>query len=126
MSDLVKKDFEIIGVSYQFKKFAVVVLNLAYQIFWLHYGFLFNCTIELPKLNNIKNQAIDLIKSKQIFYSSIYSLRLVKVEILRTYITNWLIDLSGNLSHSSKSRIAWVVLFYWARLKKHVLWEKRL
>ena len=65
-----------------------MVMNLAHQIFQLHYGFLFDSIIELPKLIGIKNRAINLIESKQILYNLIYSLRLVELKTLRTYINN--------------------------------------
>ena len=41
--------------------------------------------MELPKLTG-NNQAIDLIKSKQTLYGLIYSLRLMELETLKTYV----------------------------------------
>lgn len=46
--------------------------------------------IGLPKYNNINNHNIELEKAKQPLYRSIYSLRKVKLEILKTYIKNFL------------------------------------
>ena len=44
---------------------------------------------ELPKLTGIKDQAIDLIESKQTLYDPIYSLGPVELETLKTYIKIW-------------------------------------
>lgn len=42
--------------------------------------------IEQPKLTNINNYAINLIKNKQILYGLIYSLELIELKPLKTYI----------------------------------------
>lgn len=42
--------------------------------------------MKLAKLTEINDQAIDLIESKQIFYSPIYSLEPVELETLKTYV----------------------------------------
>lgn len=48
--------------------------------------FLFDLEIELPKNTSINEYAIKLVEDKQLLYRPIYSLRLVKLEILKTYI----------------------------------------
>ena len=58
--------------------------------------------MKLLKLAGINNQAIDLIESKQIFYGLIYSLKLIKLETLKTYIKIKPINLSGLLSYRLK------------------------
>ena len=45
---------------------------------------------------------IDLKKNKQTFYNLIYSLRLIKLKTLKTYIKIWPIDLCGLLSYNDK------------------------
>lgn len=52
--------------------------------------FLFNYIIELFENISINEYAIKLIKDKQLLYESIYSLKLVKPEILKTYIKMYL------------------------------------
>ena len=42
--------------------------------------------MELSKYPGINNHAIKLKKSQQLFFSPIYSLKLVDLEILKTYI----------------------------------------
>lgn len=63
------------------------------QIFleYLNYANVFVTTlaIELAKRNGINDYIIKLIKSKQLFYRLIYSLGLVKLEILKTYIKTY-------------------------------------
>ena len=48
--------------------------------------FLFNLAIELPKNTGIKKHAIKLQDDNQLLYGLIYSLRPLKLEILKTYI----------------------------------------
>lgn len=49
-----------------------------------------NLAIELPEHNNINDYAIKLIENKHPFYKPIYSLKLVKLETLKTYIKTYL------------------------------------
>lgn len=47
---------------------------------------LIDFAIELPKYNSINNYIIKQVENKQLFYEPIYSLSLVKLEILKIYI----------------------------------------
>lgn len=42
--------------------------------------------MELPKNTKINKHAIELVEGKQFLYRSIYSLTLLELEILKTYI----------------------------------------
>lgn len=55
--------------------------------------------MKLSKFIDINNLAINLIESKQIFYSPIYSLGSIEFKTLKTDIKTWPIDLSDFLSH---------------------------
>lgn len=46
--------------------------------------------IELLENTNINEYIIELIKEKQLLYKLIYALRLVELEILKTYIKTYL------------------------------------
>lgn len=48
--------------------------------------FSFNLVIELPKNTSINKHAIKLAEGKQLLYRPIYSLKLIKLETLKTYI----------------------------------------
>ena len=48
--------------------------------------FLFDLAIELPKNTSMNKYAIKLIERKQLSYGPIYNLKLVELEILKTYI----------------------------------------
>ena len=64
--------------------------------------FLFNFAIELSKNTCINEYIIKQVESKQLFYKPIYSLRLVKLKILKiymeTYQKTWFIWLSNSLT----------------------------
>ena len=45
-----------------------------------------NDVVELLEYTNIKDYLIDLIDDKQLLYSLIYSIKLVKLKILKTYV----------------------------------------
>ena len=59
-----------------------------------------NLAIELPDHTGINNHIIDLIKRHQPSYKPIYNLRLVELQILKTYIKT---NLVNDLIKSSKS-----------------------
>ncbi len=52
--------------------------------------FSFDLVIEILENTSMNEYIIKLIKSKQLFYRSIYSLESVKLEVLKTYITTYL------------------------------------
>ena len=87
------------GAECRLEEFAAAVLDLARRIFRLHQGLSPGPTMELPKLTGINNHAIYLIKNKQTLYGPIYSLGLMELETLKTYIRTWPVDMSGLLSH---------------------------
>ena len=70
--------------------------------------FLFNLVRELPKNTCINKYAIELIKDKKTPYEPIYSLKLVKLEILKIYIK---IYLKTRFIWSSKSSIDITIFF---------------
>ena len=60
--------------------------------------------MKLSKLTSINNQAINMIESKQIPYSLIYSLKVVELKTLKTYIKIRLMNLFGFSSHKLEIR----------------------
>lgn len=70
--------------------------------------FLFNLVIELPKNTCINTYAIELIKDKQLLYSLIYTLSLVELETLKTYIKTYL---ETEFIRSSKSPVNMFIFF---------------
>lgn len=52
--------------------------------------FFFDPAMKLLKYNDLDNYIIKLEEDKQLFYDSIYSLKLVKLEKLKTYIKIYL------------------------------------
>lgn len=54
--------------------------------------FFFNFAIQLFKHNKINKTLINLLNSKQLFYRLLYSLKLIKIKILKTYIKANLAD----------------------------------
>lgn len=64
--------------------------------------------MELSANTGIKKLAIELVKSKQPIYGSIYSLRPIKLEILKTYIK---IYLKTRFIHLSRSLAKAPILF---------------
>ena len=65
-------------------------------------------TMVPPKLTGINDQLIDLIDSKQTLYNPIYSLELVELKILKTYVE---INLANAFIRSSKSQVENPILF---------------
>ena len=65
-------------------------------------------TAELSKNTGIDNHAIKLEKNKQPLFGPIYSLRLVELETLKTYIK---INLANSFIWSSKSPAKALILF---------------
>ena len=61
--------------------------------------FLSKFVVKLPKYTKINNHIIELMDDWQPLYNFIYSLRLVKLEILKTYIEN---NLTNDYIKSSK------------------------
>ena len=64
--------------------------------------------VELPEYTRINNHFINLLDDKQLPYGPIYSLRLVELEILKTYIKA---NLASSFSKLSKSPTAPLILF---------------
>ena len=54
--------------------------------------FLPKLAIKLPKYMRSNNHAIKIVDNQQLFYSFIYSLSLIKLEILKIYIKNNLVN----------------------------------
>lgn len=52
--------------------------------------FLFDLAMELHKNTGINKYVIKLVEGKQLFYKPIYSLKLIKLENLKTYIETYL------------------------------------
>lgn len=65
---------------------------------------------ELPKYTGINNHTIELIDSKQILYGQIYSLELVEVKSLKTYIET---NLATNFIRPSKFPVGTSMHFVW-------------
>lgn len=63
--------------------------------------FSIDCAAELPKYTGINDYSINLIDNKQPPYSLIYSLKLIKIEILKTYIKTNLVNSFIQLSKLS-------------------------
>ena len=63
---------------------------------------------ELPKHTGINNHLINLIDDKQLPYGPIYSLRLVELEMLKTYIKT---NLANGFIRPSKSSTGASILF---------------
>lgn len=72
--------------------------------------FLFDFIIELSKNTSMNKYIIKLIESKQLLYRLIYSLKLVELETLKTYIE---IYLKIGFIQSFKFLISISILFYW-------------
>lgn len=62
--------------------------------------FFLNLVTKLLKLTRINNYPIDLVENKQPSYGTIYSLRLMKSETLKTYSKT---NLANNIIRFSKS-----------------------
>ena len=76
--------------------------------------FLLKLAIELPKHMGINDYTIELIDDWQPPYSPIYSLDLVELEILKTYIKN---NLANSFIRSSKF-LARISIFFDKKLNK--------
>ena len=70
--------------------------------------FSLNSAIELPEHIRINNHSINLLEDKQLFYSLIYSLKPVELEILKTYIKT---NLANSFIWLFKSPINTSILF---------------
>lgn len=70
-------------------------------------NFFIDLVIELPENRGINEYVIKLEKSKQPLYRSIYSLRLVKLKTLKTYIKT---QLKTGFIHPFKSSISTFIL----------------
>ena len=64
--------------------------------------------MELLKYIKINNHTIELEKNKQLFFYLIYSLKLIKLKILKTYIK---VNQTNNFIQSSKSPVRVLILF---------------
>lgn len=67
-----------------------------------------NSVIELLEYNKVNNHSINLFNNKQLFYSLIYRLRLIKLQILKTYTRA---DLAISFIRYIKSFAVVLVLF---------------
>ena len=67
-----------------------------------------NSVVELPEYTKINNHLINLLDNKQPLYSSIYSLELVELEMLKIYIET---NLASSFIWPSKSLIGALILF---------------
>ena len=56
-------------------------------------NFIFDLIIELSKNTNINEHGIIFVEGKKLFFRLIYSLKLVELEILKTYIKIHLITM---------------------------------
>ena len=65
-------------------------------------------TVELPENTGINNHLINLLNDKQPSYGPIYSLELVELEILKTYIKD---NLASGFIRPSKSPASTLILF---------------
>ena len=74
--------------------------------------FLFNFRAKLSKNTNMNNYLINQINNKQLFYSLIYSLGLVKLEILKTYIKS---NLANKFIKPSKSSTSILIMFFYIK-----------
>ena len=70
--------------------------------------FLLDSAAKLPEYTGMNNHFIDLIDDKQLFYSPIYSLGLVEIETLKTYIE---INLANGFIRPSNSPADASILF---------------
>ena len=70
--------------------------------------FLLKLVVKLLEYTRINNHAIKLVDDQQLSYSPIYSLGLVELEILKTYIEN---NLAKNFIKPSKSLARAPILF---------------
>ena len=70
--------------------------------------FLSKLVIKLPKHLKINNYAIELVDDKQLLYGAIYSISLVELKILRTYIKN---NLANRFIRLFKSLVRTLILF---------------
>ena len=64
--------------------------------------------VELSENTRINEYAIKLEKGRQLFFEFIYSLRLIKLETLKTYIKT---NLANNFIQSFKSPTETLILF---------------
>lgn len=107
-----------LAISYEihfFYKAQIVLLkfNKALTIICSGYSyfadvFFLELTRELLEYTKINNQAIKLVDIKQSLYRLIYSLKLMKLEILKTYIK---VNLPNKFIRSSKSPIDALIPF---------------
>lgn len=65
--------------------------------------------MELPEDTGINDHAINLEKINQLSFGPIYSLELMELEILKTYIK---VNLTNSIIESSKSPIKVLIFFY--------------
>ena len=95
---------------------ALVTLLISTKFFAEYSNFLdifsSNSAAELLKNIRINDHPITLLEDKQPFYGQIYSLRLVKLEILNTYIK---VNLASGFFRLSKSFADILILFVWKK-----------
>ena len=71
-----------------------------------------NFAAELPQHTGINDHPINLLDDKQLHYGPIYSLGLLKLEILKTYIKA---NLASSFIRPSKSPAGILILFVWKK-----------
>lgn len=74
--------------------------------------FLLDFAVELPKHTSINNYFIDVIDDKQLFYTLIYSLELIKLKMLKNYIET---NLANGFIKSFKSSTSTLILFIYKK-----------
>ena len=67
-----------------------------------------NLTVEFSKYTRINDHIINLIKGKQLAHRLIYALKLIELEILKTYIKT---NLTNNFIRSFKSPVSPPIFF---------------
>ena len=74
--------------------------------------FFLDSALELSKYTRINNHSINLLNNKQLFYSLIYSLGLVELETLKTYI---IANPPSGFISLFKSFDSTLILFIWTK-----------
>lgn len=107
---------ELIIISIHFSCEAQVVSLIIIEILVKYFDFLdvffSDFTMKLPKHTKINNYLINLFENKQLLYGQIYSLRPVKVEILKTYIKA---NLTSFFISPFQFSIGTLILFIWKK-----------
>lgn len=100
-------------IIHALQKASIILLNIKKINILRNYSdfnniFLSNSATKLFKQGSINNYLMNLVNNKQIFYSLIYSLELIKLATLKTYIK---INLANGFIQLSKSLTSALILF---------------